>query len=376
LLKVKGSLMRFLITGAGAILGFVILVFFVFGQVVGPNEIGIRQNYFSLLGLLDKGYQNEGLEPGLHWKIPSISTVIIIRRDFQLVHLSDRDEPGDLSAGELEVPTRDGSKVKTDVTLVMRLLDRPGEGLDPKEIVIEKGEDGEEIVPFAERFLFKHGGPKQLIENFKDDPALQRERFRQIAESELKKSLSELYTTDYYDPALREAAALDATKNTNSAVNPYGIELWGALIRRYNYSEQNIDDQIFAKNLQEATERLNAEKSKLAEAQAETEKERALWDAKIKVLSEQGDTKAQVTRSEANLYEQQKRAEGNLLVSSAESEVSKQKATVLNEVSGADVYIASEIAPLLATLQGGVVSNIDPFDINGWIKKLIVGGNE
>ncbi len=154
-------------------------------------------------------------------------------------------------------------------------------------------------------------------------------------------------------------------------MNPKGLQLWGALIRRYTYIERSIDDQIFQKNLQDQTERMNAALSRLAGAQAETEREQALWDAKIRDLQVQAESKVQVIRSEGSLYEVSRVSEGDRMVAEAKAKVDEARANALSQMQGAQLYTAREMAPLLKTLQGGVVSNIDPYDINAWMKRLL-----
>ena len=350
------------------------LVFFVFGQVVGPNEIGIRRNYVSL-GVLKEGYQENGLLPGLHWKIPGVSTVQMVARDFYFLHLNndsngpfEEDSEYSRRLGELEIPTTDGSKIKTDVTLVVRYFDGPG--TEPA-VVPTDDTSLPSPVPFAHRKELTHGGPRELINIYTTDPTRQMDLLVRQAEDYLKKNLSNLSTTDFYNPSLREAAALNANDAINSSVNQHGIEIWASLIRRYVYSEQNIDNQIFAKNLQEQTERLNSAKRRLEEARAETKDKMAELDAKIMDVKVQGEQEKAVIVSEADRYELEQRSVGDRMVQEAYAEVDRLKNTVLTETKGADVYIARQMAPILSTLQGGVVTDIDPFNINDWVKKFI-----
>ena len=45
------------------------------------------------------------------------------------------------------------------------------------------------------------------------------------------------------------------------------------------------------------------------------------------------------------------------------------RSDVLSKV-GSDTYVALQLAQLLGTLKGGVVSNLDPYDLDAWVKKL------
>ncbi len=355
-----------------AVFALVVLPFFVFGKIVPPNYIGVRQNYYSIFGLLEKGYSNDGLEPGLQWKIPGVTTVILLPKDFQFVHLNNEQIAGDLDLPSLDVPTTDGSKVKTDVTLIVRLFESSaaGAGLPISTEAEHTGSAGNVNVPLSKVKDRAHGGPKDLVTSFSADPQRQLLTLSRTAENELKQNLSNLSTTDYYNPELREKAAYASNEAINGIVNRSGIELWATLIRRYGYAEKNIDDQIFAKNLQDQTERLNAAASRLAAAKADTEQSRALWDAKIRDLQVESQAKVAVLESEGQLYQSKKEAEGNLLVTQAKAEVDGAKANVLSQVAGAEVFVAREMAPLLQTLSGGIVSNIDPYDINQWVNRL------
>jgi hypothetical protein len=60
-----------------------------------------------------------------------------------------------------------------------------------------------------------------------------------------------------------------------------------------------------------------------------------------------------------------------LLVAESRAEVDTRRAKALSEIQGADVYIARELAPILRSLKGGVVSDVDPYNIDAWIKKLV-----
>ena len=347
--------------------------YFLFGKVVPPDQVGVRRNFFSVPGVLEGGFSSGGLTPGLHWQIPFVSEVGLIPRGVQYVTFSKKRQVGEQTIKELLVPTTDGSKVETDVTLVLRFFEGAG-GAERLQTVSDeklKTETNLEAAPKPIRKNVEHGGPRELIERYGSDTAKILERVAERSENELKQNLSQLSTSDYYSPVLRENAALRAKENLALSLGRDGIELWGTLIRRYNYAERKIDDQIFAKNLQDQTERLNAAASKLAAAKAETEKQRAFWDANIQSLEVEGQSKTDVVRSQAELYESSKRAQGDLLVDSSKAEVDTKRARALSEIQGADVYVARELAPILKSLKGGVISDIDPYNIDSWVKKLV-----
>ena len=369
-----GGVLGILVTVALLIAVGVGCVFYVFGQIINPNEIGLRQNYFSIPGIVEEGYSERGLRAGLHWKIPGVSTIHLLPRDFQIINFNKKAYPDAvLNMPQLEIPTTDGSKVKTDLTLIVRLFEEPVTFPEPpKRVLVPEGED----VPLPEAAPRSHGGPRELVNNYRTKPAEQLRLLASFMEEAIKNSLSMLSTTDYYNPVLREHSALLATEQINEKINPDGIQLWGTLIRRYVYSERNIDDAIFNKNLQEATEKLNAAERALEQARAKTEMTRANWDAQIADLRVEGEQEKAVITSEADRYEVEKTAIGDRSVQEAYAEVDKAKNRVLTDTPGADVYIAREMTPLLSTLEGGVVTDIDPFNVDAWVGKLISGDSK
>ena len=156
-----------------------VLVFYVFGQIVRSNQFGLRQNYFSIPGLLEKGFDNDGLLPGLHWKVPLLSTVHTLPRDFQFIHFDGEDQGGDLGRPDLEIPTTDGSKVFNDITLVVRFFEQPKQvGKATQEKKKKEKETALDVEPEAKEVPIvtyhdrSHGGPRDLVNTY----TLNRER--------------------------------------------------------------------------------------------------------------------------------------------------------------------------------------------------------
>ncbi|HMO17368.1 MAG TPA: SPFH domain-containing protein [Oligoflexia bacterium] len=367
----SGSVLSILLTLVTLIGLCIVLLFFVFGRIVPPNMIGIRQNFFSFGGILKDGYIEKGLEPGLHLKFPGISDILLIPRDFQFVQLDSKDKSGDLNIDYLEIPTADGSKVKTDLTLITRFYSAPGKtdssGVDWSSTVTSSDSSD---VPIVERIKREHGGPKDLINTYGVGTNRQLSTFAGKAEDSLKRWLSALSTIDYYNPSLREKAAFKATETINQFANKEGIELWATLVRRYTYSEQKIDDQIFAKNLQDATERLNSSLSELAAARAKTEEMRAFWDGqKIAVLKEEGSAKVRVLDEEAKRYEAEKIATGDKMIELATASIEHEKNMAFASPGG-KTFVARKLVPVVKSLKGGIVGNIDPYNLDDWVNKL------
>ena len=153
----------------------------------------------------------------------------------------------------------------------------------------------------------------------------------------------------------------------NKKITASGIELTEKI---EEYVDKRIDEAIFRKNIQSQEEKLNEQKSNLAETGAKLEQASAEADARIENLRVEGTNKALVIRSEAELLEKQKQATGDLLYAKAQAEVEKLKASVMQNSSASNLYVAKEIAPLVSSLKGGVVEQIDPYNLDAWMSKL------
>jgi hypothetical protein len=366
--------------------------YFVLGKVVAPNKIGIRQNFFGIPGVVEDGYQPVGLEPGLHWQIPFLSVVHLLPRDFIIINFSSDAVDNTPSGKEvftrprLEIPTRDGSKVRADITLVARFFDRPnvdtrseGDRRDEPYMILAKSG-----IPIPKDVYRYHGGPVDLVNKYRFGLNDQMRIFTSTAEDFIRKRLSALSTVDYYNPVLRERAALEANElvNTKSLrvedggvleganVNADGVLLWATLIRRYQYSKQEIDDKIFNKIFQEQYERRLTVEEELEEQNAITRKELREMDAKIDVLKSEGNKEETIIKSGADLYRSQRVSEGQRLIEEARARVTEEKNRILAQLDGSKAYVAKEMLPIIDSLQGGVISGVDPFDVDQWLNKL------
>ncbi len=348
--KERGSIIR------GA-LGFVtlctvgiyVLFYVIFGYSIPPGSIGIRQIKMGPL----QGFSSVGLKPGLHWGDPLhlYSVVYLIPQTIQALHF--HREAGDLGSGlpSLEIQTADRATVDVDITVLSRFYSSPGAA------------DG-----------VAHGGPANLVLKVGVQPDDWQNHIRRTAEDQLKRALGTISTGDFYNPHLREKALEVAQKKMQEQLGPDGIEIEALLLRRYTYRDERIDQAIFQKNLQDQEERLNVQASKLAEAQAALEQVSAEWDAKIQTLRVNGENKARVLKSEGDLYENEKRSQADLEIAKAKAEVDKLKAGALGQSSGAEVYVARELSSLLSSIKGGVVSDLDPYDLKAWTERMGVSG--
>ncbi len=325
-----------------------VILSFVFGVVVYPGTIGLRQITVDIPLAPSQGFASKGMAPGYHWNIPFYSKVHIVPQEIQLLHIH-RDK--DFQSGGLEVQTTDGSSVIVDVSVLSRYYIEPGTDL-------------------VDGVTTTHGGPADLIQKLGDSSEHWNNTIRRVAIDELRRALGRLSTSEFYDPQKRQVEVGEAKRNINKKITPLGARIEGIFIRRYIYQEERIDKAIFAKNLQDQEERLNAAASRLAEAQAKSEQVSAEWDAKIETLRVEGFNRAKVVRSEGDLYEAQKVGEGDLVLAKAKAEIDKLRADVYASTAGASNYIAREMAPLLSSLKGGIVDKVDPYDADAWLEKF------
>jgi regulator of protease activity HflC (stomatin/prohibitin superfamily) len=360
-LKENMSLRSCSCESGGVIAGFLMLVIviiliglgaaYIFGYVVYPGEMGVRQ---ITLGP-EQGFSERGLAPGYHWSIPFYSKIHMIPQTIQILNMNRNTDSYPGSPGALEIQTTDGSSVDVDITVFYRFFVKRAFDDDGKLI---------------------RGGPADLLTKvgFKGDREM---HIQTVVINELKKSLGSLSTAEFYRGKdeenydfAREHMIVEAKNEMNARLQKVGIGIESILLRRYTYTEQRIDEQIFEKNLQDQEERLNRANSLLAEAKAELEQVEANWDASIKTLKVKGEARARVIVSQGDLYETKKRAAGDLLVAKAEAEVQRLRASALASSLGADIYLAKEMAPVISSLKGGVVTELDPYDLESWMQRL------
>jgi regulator of protease activity HflC (stomatin/prohibitin superfamily) len=339
-IRERGAWLPALGSFALIILAVCVVVAFVFGTVVPVGYVGVRKIAFGpKQGLLAKP-----LKPGFHWTVPGYSTIYKVPQTVRVLDF-ERDGKVKTSFGSLDVPTTDGTTVDIDVSVLYRFSNSAG---------------SREGITF--------GGPAELLNNVGPTELQWSKYLSQAADNELKRSLGSLSTVDFYDPKAREDRVKHAEKVLRETLAPIGIQVESVLLRRYTYREE-IDQAIFKKNLQELESAFNKVAGDFAEAQRDVNKVGADGDVAIQNLDKQGISEVERIRSEGDLYRRQKVAEGDLLVAEAKAAVDKQRSEVLSK-AGSDVYVALQLTQLLGTLKGGVVSNLDPYDLDAWVKKL------
>ncbi len=321
--------------------GALAAVAYVFGTIVPVGHVGVRKIAFGP----GQGLVSSTLAPGFHWTIPGYSTVYDLPQMIQIIDFARTTEPASGSFGSLDIPTIDGTTVDIDAALLYRFYPQSG------------AVDGE-----------KHGGAVDLIREVGATDLQWRKYLSQVAENELKRSLSALSTSEFYDPIARERRVAAAQESLEKALAPVGVQVEALLVRRYTYRAE-IDQAIFKKNLQELESAYNKVAGEFAAAQRDVNKVESDGAVAIQTLDKQGVSEAEKIRSEGDLYRREKMAQGELLVAEARAAVDKMKSDVLAKV-GSDVYVALQLAQTLASLKGGVVANVDPYDFDGWVRRL------
>ncbi len=318
-----------------------ISVAFLFGTVIPIGHVGVRKIAFGP----GQGLASSSLKPGYHWTIPGYSAIYVVPQTVQLIDF-DRAPLAGGSFGALNVPTVDGTTLDVDVTLFTRFYPSSGSTAEGAP----------------------HGGPSDLIIAVGPNSQQWRKYLSQVAENELKRALSALSTVDFYNPEKREKQVKVAEEEMKKILAPLGVELIEVLLRRYTYREE-IDQAIFKKNLQELEISFNKVASEFAEAQKEVNKVDSEGSVAITNLQKQAVAEVQKIRSEGDLYVREKKAEADLLVARARADVDKLKNQVLTYV-GSDVYVALQLAKILSSFKGGVVNGVNPYDFDGWVKRL------
>jgi regulator of protease activity HflC (stomatin/prohibitin superfamily) len=330
------------------------LFFLTFSTVIRSNEFGVRQISFGPF----RGISNQALAPGLHWNIPYYSMIYHVPRELKLLHFSSQNGAtqeevgGDSYLSPLEVQTSDRATVDLEATIIYQFLDQLDET--------------------------SGGSPERLISRLGISFNNWEKKIKSVADDAVKRTLGALSTSNFYDPSLREekiAQALIVMNKGDSAsglegLNGVGIAIQALLVKRYTYRDERIENAIFQKNLQDQEEALSQAEGRLAEAQARSADEEARGEARNLTLKIEGEERAKIVRSEAELYQAEVKAKADLELARTLADVEKQKAALLSNSEGAKLFIARELTRLYGTLQGGVVSGLDPYDLSGMLHRI------
>ncbi len=338
-------------------IAFLTLIY-TFGVVVPPGHMGVRQIEMDTGIGPSKQIYKTALEPGYHGNVPYIATIHILPTTWIPVHFNREKGRAGSDAVEhppLKVKSRDGVPVEIDVTIMIRLYSRS---------TLEEEESSNN----------GHGGPANLLM----DVGMTREQWFQTitaaTNKHLGESLKRLNADDFYDDEKRHKMVSRGERALRKSLSVVGIEVGNVLLRRFSYENDQIEESIFKKNLQQVEYVLGVTNRKLAEEENITAKKLADIDRQIKVTTKNAEVQAQAMRQQAQAELVKAEAEGEAMVAIARAEIDQKKAGLLAKAQGADVFVARQLAPVLGTLKGGVVSGIDPYDLEGWLKRLGVDG--
>jgi hypothetical protein len=316
----------------------VAVLLYIFGRNVPPGFMGLRQTYYGPT----KGYAKEGYSPGLYLNVPFLSVVHLLPEGVRILNLE-----GDRS---LAITTVEGAMVDLGVSIITRINRVPV--------------NGDASIGYI-------GGPGDLAQSLTiTDMDRWDKHIASVAEEALINSFSKLLASEFYIPEKR----LQATENAIARIKPklsrIGLILESLLIHNFDYERAEIESAIFAKNIQVKEKELNSALSRLAKVDAELEASEAKLKAELDVERTKGEQKALRIKSEASLNEAKNMAKGDELVALAKAQVKGDMAQLLTDQKGATRLIAEQMAPLLASLKGGVISGIDPYNLDNWAKRF------
>ncbi len=309
---------------------------------VDADDFAIRQVYFGP----GQGVHETVYGPGLWLVIPGYERLHVFPRGMQLFDLNDAEvayakthgTPEDVRIGpSLKIQTSEGYQVTVDITLLYRVI-------DPHTVLTKVG---------AGRLY--------------ESTVVERR-----ADKILRQTLGRLDAEDFYSESRRMAEAENARRLLVDDLAPWGIQVWGILIRDYTYDaryqeaieQRKVQDQKVFKNQAEAVA-----------ASREAEKNRVIAEGKatIAIEKQRGDTEVRLIAADADLYARQRIAEGDKLVALAEAEGTRLENAAL-EVSGAGNIVGLRMADALKGAEVIVVSTTgagatNPLDLETMVNR-------
>jgi regulator of protease activity HflC (stomatin/prohibitin superfamily) len=327
---------------AAAFLGLI----FTFGVVVPPGKIGVRQIYFDTVVGPKQGFSNKALLPGYHGNIPFLARIHLLPSTWMPIHFNAArsEKPGEFVLPPLTVKSSDGVTVHLDLTVTVRLRSA-------------QDQDGQ-------------GGPYSLLVNVGTTPDQWVQLIRTSTNKHLVEALKGLTAEDFYNHKKRRPCEERGTEALKKSLASVGIEVGSVLLRRFEYENRQIEEAIFQKNLQQVEHVLGIMKRRLAEEKTITAKRISDIDREISVVSKNAQVRADATREQAQANLMKARVEGEALVTLSRAAIDKQRAQLLAETDGADMYVARQLTPILSSLKGGVISDINPYDLKRWVENL------
>lgn len=319
---------------------------FTFGIVVPAGQMGVRQIYFDTIIGPKQGFSNKALLPGYHGNIPFLARIHLLPSTWMPIHFnaarSDKSKGNVLPP--LTVKTSDGVTVHLDLTVMVRLQTSPDK-------------DG-------------HGGPYSLLVNVGTTPDQWVQLIRTTTNKHLVEALKGLTAEDFYNHKKRRPCEERGAEALRRSLASVGIEVGSVLLRRFAYENRQIEEAIFQKNLQQVEHVLGIMKRRLAEEETITAKRIADIEQEISVVTKNAQVRADAIREQAQANLMKARVEGEAIVTLARADIDRQRAQLLANTEGADMYVARQLTPLLSSLKGGVLTDINPYDLRRWVESL------
>ncbi|PCJ65771.1 MAG: hypothetical protein COA73_01945 [Candidatus Hydrogenedentota bacterium] len=299
---------------------------------IEPNEVGIKQVKVGV----NQGIQEKVYGPGYAFRKP-LGLEIIHRFPNQVLLL---DLAGSNSA---KIQTSDGFYVDVDVSILYKIT-------DPYKVIT--------LLGYGDAFIRKGIEPK--------------------AEPNLKTTLGELTTEDFYNSPLRVEKADLAKVLLNLELNKMGIEVDQVLVRYFKYSDE-IQQNIEEKKLQDQLVFKNMSEGRAAIEAAQLKKVSEEGEAQVKITLEEGRAYKVRKEAERDLYVRSKVASADLLIQLAEAKRTELTNDAMQTL-GADKAVALEMAEVLRGLEVMIIptggeGGFNPLDLDAVTKLLGVVEN-
>lgn len=304
---------------------------------VAPYEVGIKESRYA------GGLSKEPLAGG-HWYLtgPGV-TIHRFPTTLQAIEFAGSASPqanqleSVYPAGQIEIDTSDGSKMKADVTVLYRIKDA-----------------------------------YQVISEFGPGRTFELNAVVPRAQAALKENLGHLLAEDFYSEEKRERETGNALVSMRPLLEKSGIAVEHVLIRQYYYN-RDYQKQIEARKVQDQLVFTQNSRAEASKEDARKRKIMAEGEANVAVEKRRGEAEITKIRAEADLYSRKKRADGDLLVTLARARGTELQNGAY-EGGGSDNLVAERMADVLGGLETVIISDkggngsFNPLDLEGLMK--------
>ena len=223
-------------------------------RYVGPNEVGVRTNEFTIPFFATRGIEPVSYGPGVHIVPPFITHMNTLSTQLQKVTMSTEVDDDGFGNDELRFRTRDGNDIKLNVDFTFRV----NAAMAPVAVQY-LGQDMEEII----------------------------EKFRHMGRSAGRDDFGTLSSESFYATTERNVQIARTEENLKAALEPYGITFLSVNTHDFDWANPQyklaIDDKIDA---DAETEQLGAQ---ITRQSSENEKLVAAQQAIVNRQMEQAD---------------------------------------------------------------------------------------